>query len=442
MKILLIGMGMTHYDNQVFNKLHEEPHIEVFNLIKSGGFGGMEKGSKAVFQTKKGVKYNIVELDEIIKERFSDYSYISYINLDSWLKENKPDIIVVSELYSHMFLRDQEVIKTVKELGIKIIRKDIPFRLDSYEESKRKILAGELDNEYVPFFDQFFTSLCNRLRLKFIPSFVSNLLHTIGISSVYKKNIGRKVLLKRLEAKKQFMNLADAHVNYTEKAFELFKTYGVPKEKIFIIYNSPDTDILFDIRKKIEKEDSILPPSKHRLIHVGRLVEWKRVDMLIESVNTLKPEFPDIELLIIGYGPLEDTLKSLTKKLHLEDSVKFIGGVYEPEILGKYLLSSTIYILAGMGGISINDAMIFGKPVICSVCDGTEKKLVKEGVNGMYFTDGSVLSLTEKIKYMLKNQELTKKMGENSTNIIKNEINIHTVINGYKKAFDFVLRTS
>ena len=33
-----------------------------------------------------------------------------------------------------------------------------------------------------------------------------------------------------------------------------------------------------------------------------------------------------------------------------------------------------------------------------------------------------------------------KKMGENSTNIIKNEINIHTVVNGYRDAFNYVLK--
>jgi glycosyltransferase involved in cell wall biosynthesis len=107
--------------------------------------------------------------------------------------------------------------------------------------------------------------------------------------------------------------------------------------------------------------------------------------------------------------------------------------------LGKYFLASAVYVLAGMGGLSINDAMAFGRPIVCSVCDGTEKQLVYEGENGMYFKNGDGKDLTDKLRYLFKNPELVKKMGEHSTDIIKNKINIHTVIKGYLDAFTYVM---
>lgn len=102
------------------------------------------------------------------------------------------------------------------------------------------------------------------------------------------------------------------------------------------------------------------------------------------------------------------------------------------------MLSSSIYVLAGMGGLSINEAMAFGKPIICSVCDGTEKKLVREGFNGYYFKNGNKQDLADKIKLLVSNPNEIKRMGKNSENIIKNEINIETVIKGYIKAFEYV----
>jgi len=118
----------------------------------------------------------------------------------------------------------------------------------------------------------------------------------------------------------------------------------------------------------------------------------------------------------------------------------FIGAIYDANLLGKYLLASSVYVLAGMGGLSINDAMCFGRPIICSVCDGTEKRLVRDGYNGLYFEHGDQNDLTQKILYLLKNPRLQLKMGLNSSSIIKNEINIHTVIKGYMNAFEFVMR--
>jgi glycosyltransferase involved in cell wall biosynthesis len=242
------------------------------------------------------------------------------------------------------------------------------------------------------------------------------------------------------QIRKYYLNMVDAHVDYIEDAFDIFGSYGVKKEKIFIINNSPDTDKLLNIKNELENEKPMLPPNNYRLIHVGRLVKWKRVDMLILSVSKIVSKFEKIELIVVGDGPELNNLKILAKKLNLGNRVVFAGGVYDPKLLGKYLTESAIYVIAGMGGLSINEAMCFGKPVICSVCDGTEKKLVREDYNGKFFVNGDGEDLTRKIEYLLSNLQLIKNMGNNSLRIIQEEININTVIKGYARAFDYVKR--
>jgi len=58
--------------------------------------------------------------------------------------------------------------------------------------------------------------------------------------------------------------------------------------------------------------------------------------------------------------------------------------------------ASSVYVLAGMGGLSINDAMAYGLPVICSVCDGTERDLVTHHGNGLFFRENNVVDLSVK----------------------------------------------
>jgi glycosyltransferase involved in cell wall biosynthesis len=91
-----------------------------------------------------------------------------------------------------------------------------------------------------------------------------------------------------------------------------------------------------------------------------------------------------------------------------------------------------------MGGLSINDAMFHGLPVVCSVCDGTEKKLVRNGYNGFFFEDGSEDDLVEKIGRLLHDPGTCHGMGRHSRQIIDQEVNINTLIAGYLKAFSFV----
>jgi glycosyltransferase involved in cell wall biosynthesis len=299
----------------------------------------------------------------------------------------------------------------MKRVAAKLILQSIPFRVPTFKEAKRRLHDKSI--------------LFQKL-----PRLFGTLLHRSGVEGLLR--------LAYVYVMKFAYNLPDAHLNYVEDAYDIFGSYGVGRDKIFITYNSPDTDKLFEIRQSLATAAPIMPKNDHRLIHVGRLVGWKNVDLLIRAFARLKEVYHDAELLIVGYGPLEHELKHLADRLHVGAAVHFVGGVYDPKVLGQYLMSSSVYVLAGMGGLSINDAMCFGLPVVCSVGDGTEKKLVRDGFNGKYFTEGNEDDLVEKISYLFDHPQLRYQMGINSTAIIKNEINIHTVIKGFTDAFKFV----
>lgn len=68
------------------------------------------------------------------------------------------------------------------------------------------------------------------------------------------------------------------------------------------------------------------PAGPVRIGFLGRLVEDKRVDYLIEAVSCL-PEFLDFRLEIFGDGPLKTSLEQRTAKLGLEPKVTFHGAV-------------------------------------------------------------------------------------------------------------------
>lgn len=165
-------------------------------------------------------------------------------------------------------------------------------------------------------------------------------------------------------------------------------------------------------KESVLASPSILPPCDRRLLHIGRLVKWKRVDLLIEAFWKVAADYPEAELVIVGDGPELDNLRQQANDLQLADSIRFIGAVYDPKTLGAYMNESSIYVLAGMGGLSINDAMTYGMPVLCAVCDSTERDLVKEGKNGYFFKDGDADSLADRIREMFESPERCKEMGK------------------------------
>jgi len=404
MKVLYLGNGLTHYYNLVLSRLNEDPNVELVVVAPTGAGGNIGDG---VYQTKEGINFKVIELKE--KRIFKIYS--TFFGLANVLLQEKPDVIIVLESYLPAFLLDVSVVRARKSIQAGIILKSIPFRYVLFNDAKRNIAKSDLGFSSFP-------SLVNYILIKL--DFI--------------KFIKRALLL----INRRFLSIPDAHVNYVE-AYEYWNSYGIPKKKIFITRNSPDTDMLFTTRKKIQGQPYILPTNPYRLLHVGRLVAWKRVDMLIRAFARVRENFPESELLIIGSGPEEEKLKKLANELQLGESVNFLSGVYDQELLGKYFLASSLYVLAGMGGLSINEAMSFGLPVLCSVCDGTEKILVKEGVNGRYFKDDDENDLVNKIVWFFEHPSQAQKMGIQSEKIIHDEVNIHTVINGYLDALEYVV---
>jgi glycosyltransferase involved in cell wall biosynthesis len=423
MKVLIMLNGITHYFNLLMSKVNEQPGIEIIYVFPREKSIAMGEG---VLQTKSGANFQLIELDEKMDAKTGS---LYYEGLAEVLEEIRPDIIMAAETNIRSLMYDTRLQKIIQGQGIKVILKSIPFKLKKYDEEISDAKKAIKDAPLPPFLS--------------LPAFVRQMFKLLKANVLYKKAFLDKKALQQfittLDERKKIFNYADAHVNYVEAAYDIYGSYGVPKEKIFVTYNSPDTDFYFSVKEKISKEPPILPPNQFRLIHLSRLVEWKRVETLVTAVANLKQQFSQIELLVVGEGPEKEKLMQQAKDLEVEDRIRFLGGVYDPEMLGKYIMSSGIYVLAGMGGLSINDAMIFGLPVICSVCDGTEKHLVKEGYNGLYFKEGNQESLEQKIGFLLNHPQLVKEMGLNSAQIIEDKINVHTVVERYLNAFASVI---
>jgi len=398
MKILFLLNGPTHYFNAVLNRLNKTDGYEIVVIAPETKNSTVGKG---VHLTNQGIKFKV----DFSKEVKRLYNKVFFENFSEIIKIEKPDAIVFIWPYILELVFNPFLLINLKRKKIKIIFKEIPFQLQSFKEALTFKPFPFIDENYI----QRGISLTERINNLFV------------------------ALLR-----KYFYFFIDLNLHYIEDGYSILETYGVPKSKIAVTLNSPDTDKLIEAKLESLKLYKILPDNPFRIIHVGRLVKWKRVDFLIEAVAKLSESFNKIELVVIGDGPELNNLQNLAKELKVENKIDFVGAVYDPILLGRYFNSSSIYVLGGMGGLSINEAMVFEKPIICSICDGTEKVLVRDGYNGYLFENGNLESLIEKLTLLLSDENKIQIFGKNSLNIIQNEINIDTVVSGYLKAFNYV----
>ena len=132
---------------------------------------------------------------------------------------------------------------------------------------------------------------------------------------------------------------------------------------------------------------------------------------MIKAFKKLLKIRQDIHLVIVGNGILEksinDTLISEISRIDFQNQTKM------PII---YRLGD-IFVLPSKGpgetwGLSVNEAMASGKPVIVSDRCGCHKNLVDDGINGFSFQANDLNDLSNKMEMILS--EDLKKMGEHS----------------------------
>ena len=183
-------------------------------------------------------------------------------------------------------------------------------------------------------------------------------------------------------------------------------------KKIYYIPNGIDIKKFDQISSKKFKDPT--------LIFVGRLHPQKNLATLLQCINTLKQEFPQVRLLIIGGGEEKNKLHKEIKNLSLPKNVKLLGEIAGSKLIKLYK-SSHLFILPSIyegQPLTLLEAWAAKLPVVVTKT-GDCQYLVKNGVNGYLITNpDNPQQIAVVIKSALQNKNLSK-LGENGYNLIR-----------------------
>jgi glycosyltransferase involved in cell wall biosynthesis len=120
-------------------------------------------------------------------------------------------------------------------------------------------------------------------------------------------------------------------------------------------------------------------------VSAGRLIPRKGVDLLIQGVAAYRREFGPCMLWVIGDGPEHDALVELAHRLHVEESVAFLGPVDHAGFKGALQTCQAFVFptLQDLIGRVVVEALSTGVPVVVSPMTGAVGTIVHDGVNGI-----------------------------------------------------------
>lgn len=179
---------------------------------------------------------------------------------------------------------------------------------------------------------------------------------------------------------------------------------GVDTEKFF-----PHLDQKFLLREKFGLAD------KKVLVSVGRIVEWKGFQLVIEALKELE----SFNYVLIGDGEHLEELKNLSQKNGVHNRVLFLGAI-DNLILPNYLNMADVFIQPSIGheafGITIVEAMACGLPVVASN-NGGIVDIVSDNVNGCLFEINNIKQMIAKINICYREKD---RLSQNAIKHVEN----------------------
>lgn len=154
-------------------------------------------------------------------------------------------------------------------------------------------------------------------------------------------------------------------------------------------------------------------PRPMRVVYLGRLAHYKRVDVMLRALAELRPRFPDLEVVIIGRGPAQAKLEALAGEVGLAECTRFTGFVSDEE-RDKLVAAARVCVCPSEKegwGLTVIEANAVGTPVVAADAPGLRDS-VRHEETGYLVTTGDVEGFADKIGALLEDEAGWRRMAK------------------------------
>jgi glycosyltransferase involved in cell wall biosynthesis len=198
--------------------------------------------------------------------------------------------------------------------------------------------------------------------------------------------------------------------------------FGIPARKIAVSYIGVDTSKFTPGDKPIEQR----PP---HVLFVGRLVEKKGCQYLIEAMSIVQKTVPAARLIVVGGGPLRHDLECFARRLGVQADFR---GAQSSADVKRELDAARVFCLPSVTaksgdaegfGLVLLEAQASGVPVVTSARGGATEG-IRDGVTGFSFAEGDVGALAKTLINLLNDNIVLAEMAEQGPEYVSKAFNL------------------
>lgn len=253
----------------------------------------------------------------------------------------------------------------------------------------------------------------------------------LGIPHIASVHSSEVTLLSKLPMKNEIIKFIFANSNYvisasSHRAIELLSHTSSEfaenaRKKIHVIPIGVDISRFSCVEDKESMKTKCGIKSRFVVLFAGRLVEVKGCEYLIQGFRKVIDSFKDVQLVIVGYGPLEESLKKKVRDLGLEEYVVFKGFVENSYIHEYYAMADIVVIPSIVDSFGFQEgfpvvlieSLAAGKAIISTKTKGI-MEAIQDRYNGILVDQKDADKIADALLELLRNEFLRDKISTNA----------------------------
>jgi glycosyltransferase involved in cell wall biosynthesis len=205
------------------------------------------------------------------------------------------------------------------------------------------------------------------------------------------------------------------------------KGLGVAPSKMFRFPYATDNAYLADRAKRFgqDRERWLLevgiPANTFVVLGVLKFVPRENPMELLRGFRLFNEKFPQSVLILVGAGGLQREMEAYIAASNLGACTRLVGYAKYSELPKWYAISNVFVHSAAREcwGVSVNEAMACGLPVVASSSVGSSYDLIQGGLNGYQYPAGDVQVLADCLGNIASRPDRGRQLGERSQSLIK-----------------------
>ncbi len=237
--------------------------------------------------------------------------------------------------------------------------------------------------------------------------------------------------------RQKIMKFADVLLLYTDEEVRDYVKLGFDSGRVFATNNAIDQEQAFkltsewnDVRlMQFRSENEI--KDRRVLIFCGRLIKKTEVDFLVGILPKIVQRWPKILLAVIGDGPMRADLQAQAFESGVQDHIRWLGSIYDEQIIAPWFLSSEVFVYPGAIGLSLLHSMGYGLPVLTHsdrVYHGPEFSAIRDGKNSLTFRKGDEYDFIEKLGLLMDNDAVRRDLSRSARLTVEDKYSITEMV--------------